>query len=148
MKKISPKAILAGCLVNYLLRTLLTAIPIIYALRDILWHDLTFWQLAKTLIAAPDEYLKLYYFQVFVDPLSALIAGYIAARLARGNELINSALALLPAVIFSIFHRTSDTSTQLSGMEILLIAATISCALLGGFIRAAQVNAAVRASQR
>lgn len=146
--KISLKALLAGGIVHYLLGLVLSALPIIYVLRPLKADEASFEQLGSVFLNAIEGTAKMPYLQVAAAFASALVAGYVAGRIATRHELINGCLAALPCSALAVYQLATNDSVPVAGSELLVIAAAFAFALLGGFLASLRSRNAASAQGR
>jgi hypothetical protein len=137
MNKISIKALLAGTVTHYLLNYILLAIPIIYVLIPLKTQEVGFEELGTIFLNAIEATGNLSLLQTLASLASALAAGYVAARIARKNELLNGFLGALPCNAFAMYRLMVRPDGLVAGVDYALIGAAFLCALCGGFLAAA-----------
>jgi hypothetical protein len=68
----------------------------------------------------------------------SVVAGYVAAWLAKHDEVINGALSSFLCVGFDLYAMVKGTATPSLGVAILLLPASPILGGLGGYIRTVQ----------
>jgi len=138
MQKISIKGVLIGSIIDYVLRQVFFVLPVVYVAIKIGLHNDTPANIAKTAFAAIEDSLTLHYLQFAGGLLATVIAGYVAARVAKKNELLNGFLAALPCTALAMYRWSSGADEQTLSATALQITASLMCALFGGFLAMAR----------
>jgi len=138
MSKISIKGILIGGLTDIISSSLLGIPFVVYVMfSNGLAHSPQAQTEVVTIIHAS---AFLYSIQLLIGLSCSVLGGYISARVAKHNELLNGTLASLFCLsigVYSIFSKASSVSLP---VQLLLMAVTPLCSLLGGYIRLKQVT--------
>jgi len=144
MKKISFKGIFGGTIVHYLLGYVLLIIPIVYVLLPLQTQEVGFEQLGNVFLNAIEGSARLPSLQFLAQLVSALAAGFVAARLAGRNELLNGFLGALPCSALAVWRLMTRPDGLVANIDYVLIAAALMCALFGAFLAAALNRARTR----
>jgi hypothetical protein len=138
MKKISIKGLFAGVIVHHLVNGILLALPIIYVLLPLQSQEVDFEKLGNVFLNAVEGSANLPLLQTLAGFVSAVAAGYAAGRIAGRSELLNGTLAVLPGSAFAAYRLMARPDGMVAGVDFVLVAAALLCALFGGFLAAAR----------
>jgi ABC-type Mn2+/Zn2+ transport system permease subunit len=89
-------------------------------------------QIGARMTAALHGNLPLYVGELLVGLACSALGGYIAARIAKHDELLNGLLSSFLCVALGIYTMASGKDTNALWLQILLLVASPACALLGG----------------
>jgi hypothetical protein len=132
MNKISIKGVLIGGLVDIVTSVILGISFAIYGMSKVNMSPLPKDGVATTMATAIHTNGPLYVAQLLVGLGCSVLGGYIAAWLAKRNELLNGALSSFLCVSLGIFTMASGKSSDRFWVQILLLVASPAMALLGG----------------
>jgi hypothetical protein len=130
--KVSVKGVLIGGILD-VGASVLFGLP--FALYTILKLDLSRTpkdQIGATITAAIHGNIPLYIAQLLVGLACSVLGGYVAAWLARHDELLNGGLSSLLCVVLSIYLIASGEDSDPRWLQVLLLVASPALALLGG----------------
>jgi len=82
----------------------------------------------------------LYDIQLLVGSVCSVLAGFIAAWVARHDELLNGALSSFASVLLGIFATAADKDPHQRLTHILLLVASPLLGLLGGYLWRRKLN--------
>lgn len=134
MSKISIKGVLLGGVTDIVATNILSFPIILYAATKIDLARATPDQLAAALHAST----SLHVVQLLIGAGASLLGGYVAAWLARHDELLNGALSSFLCVALGIFSLATGHVSSHRLEELLLLPAGPACGLLGGYLRLKQ----------
>ncbi len=140
MKIISIKGVIFGSLMDIISTNILIIPLMIYVLvsNDLL--NLPESELQAALMDKLQNDQTIYILKIFIGSLCSIFGGYIAARIAKHHELLNSALASILCVAGGIY---SFLSGGMDGEYIKFISLLLFSPLLsmtGGYLRLQQVR--------
>jgi hypothetical protein len=92
-------------------------------------------------MAVIDGYTVLYLAEMLVGCGLLLLGGYVAAWLAKHDELLNGALSSFLCVVLGIFTIFSGKDLNPLWVQLLMLVASPLLGLLGGSLRLAQKRA-------
>src|SRR5215467_3597633 len=93
--------------------------------------------------AALQGNLRLYGILILIGAGCSILGGYVAARLAKHDELLNGLLSALFCIAIGFYSILSDKSFGSLLWHAALIIVSALSALLGGYLRLRQVRASV-----
>ena len=137
MSKLSYKGIIIGSISDIILTNLFTIPLLIY----VIYH------MGSTELPTADALLKELKNNSFYNTIAfligsvcSIIGGYIAARIAKSNELLNGTLASFLCVGMGIYSILSGTSKYTLTIHLLIVLLTIALSFLGGYLRFRQTK--------
>jgi hypothetical protein len=89
-------------------------------------------QIGATITAAIHGNMPLYLGQLLVGLACSVLGGYVAAWLAKHDELLNGALSSFLCILLAVYAIASGKDTNAAWVRILLFVASPAFALLGG----------------
>ena len=132
-KKISGKAVLSGGSVDFLTRSIL-AIPLaIYGVRKLNSAHLNPGKDDALIVALFHDDLWFQIVPVLLGIFSGILGGYVAARIANRNELLNGSLAALICATVS-FYSLVTGKWHPPLIQILLLVLSPALGSLGGWL--------------
>lgn len=131
MSKVSIKGVLIGGIVD-ILATNVAAIPLlVYAMTQMKTTDAP---TASSIVSLLHADAPLWSIQLGVGLACSVLGGYVGARIARHDEVLNGALSSYLCILFGIYAAVSGkTSTSLAEHG-LYFAVSFAAAALGGFL--------------
>ena len=137
MKKISIKGVLVGGVTDIVATNILTLPILIYATNKL--------DLARAspeqLQAALHANTSLYALQLLIGFGCSALGGYVAAWLAKHDELLNGSLSSFLCIAFGIYSLAASPGSNYRWEELLLLPAGPAVGLLGGYLRRRQRQA-------
>jgi hypothetical protein len=82
--------------------------------------------------------------ELTIGLVCSVLGGYVAARIAKHDELLNGILSSFLCTAIGVYSISAGKDSQSKQVEILLLAASPLCALLGGYLRQAQKGMVTR----
>jgi putative membrane protein (TIGR04086 family) len=141
MRKISVKGVLLGGIVDFVSSALL-AIPLaVYALSKV---DVTHTpkdQLGAAISAVTHASPWLYATQLLVGLLCSVLGGYVAAWLAKHDELLNGTLSSLLCLAVGFYSIALGKDSHAHWVQFLMLVAAPICGFFGGYLRVQQGRA-------
>jgi CHASE2 domain-containing sensor protein len=136
MKKISIKGVLIGSIVDIVLSTLLAFPLSLYAISKVDFAHTPKDQIHAVTSGAIQKNVPLQTVEVLIGMGCSVLAGYVAASIAKRNELLNGALSSILCVALGVLSICSGlaASYPLIVQIALLIASPVS-GLLGGYLK-------------
>lgn len=136
--KISLKGVLIGGIVD-VLSSFLLGLPFgIYAMLKVDLAHTPKEQLGSAIAAVSNAIPWLYGTQLLVGLACSVLGGYVAARLAKHDELLNGALSSFLCVALGIYAITSGKDAHALWVQILMFISSPVCGFLGGYLRLRQ----------
>jgi hypothetical protein len=86
----------------------------------------------------------LYGLQLAIGLGCSVLGGYVAARIAKHDELLNGILSSFLCTAIGVYSALSGRESQPRSVQILLLVASPAFALLGGYLRRTQKEWVVR----
>ncbi len=141
MSKVSIKAVVLGGIVD-IVSSILLAIPFsLYVTLHIDLSNVPKDRVASTINAATQANIPLYLTELLIGLACSVLGGYVAARLAKQDELLNGALSSFLCVALGIYTITAGKDSHALWVQILLLLASPVLALLGGYLMQRQRQA-------
>lgn len=135
MPKLSYKGIVIGSISDIVLTNLFTIPLLVYIVYHMGSSEMPS---GKMLMQELNE--NSYYSTIAfsIGSICSVIGGYIAAKIAKVNELLHGALASFLCVSTGIYSIFTGTSKYTLTMHLLIILFTIALSTLGGYLRLRQ----------
>jgi hypothetical protein len=130
--RVSIKAVLIGGLVDIVTSVVLDIPIAVYGTIKIDMSQLPKNGAARAMATAIHATAPLYVAQLLVGLACSVLGGYVAAWLAKRNELLNGMLSSFLCVALGIFTLASGKGPDSLWVQILLLVASPAMALLGG----------------
>lgn len=141
MNKVSIKGVVIGAMTD-LFTTVLLLIPlIIYFIYMPTQQGVDLAQLDNQLTAADSSSPLYITLETLCSVLGSTFGGYVAARIAKHNEVLNGTLSSSLSVATSIYLIFLVSSDIPLWQQLLGIPVSIAFAALGGYLRLRQVTA-------
>jgi hypothetical protein len=86
---------------------------------------------------------SIYFLTYAVGSVVSVVAGYMAAKIARRGELVNGALSSFLCVLLGVYVELSGASTAPAALSITSLALSPLLGSLGGYLRLRRVATAV-----
>lgn len=132
MGKISIKGVLIGGVVDMVASVALGLPFAIYALLKVDLSHTPNTQVSAAVTAVIHGNVPLYTAQLLVGLACSVLGGYVAAWLAKHDELLNGALSSVLCVALSIYTISTGKDSNPHWLQVLLLVASPLLALLGG----------------
>jgi uncharacterized membrane protein YfcA len=132
MSKVSVKGVLIGSVVD-IIASVVLGLP--FALYTVSKVDLSHTpnsQASAVVTAAIHGNVPMYTAQLLVGLACSVLGGYVAAWLAKHDELLNGGLSSLLCVALGIYTVATGKDSNPHWLQILLLVASPLMALLGG----------------
>jgi hypothetical protein len=134
VNRISIRGVLIGGIVD-IVASLVLGIP--FALYLISKLDVAHTpkdQVGSMILAAMQGNVPVYVAQLVVGLACSVLGGYLAARLAKHDELLNGALSSFLCLVLGVFTLSSGKESHPLVVQILLFAASPALGLFGGYL--------------
>jgi hypothetical protein len=132
MSRISIKGVLIGGVVDIVSSFVLGFPFAIYAIIKLHVSHMQSDRAATSVTAAIHGNLPLYIGQLLVGLACSVLGGYVAAWLAKHDELLNGALSSFLCVALGIYTMVSGKDSNALWVQVLLLVASPTFALVGG----------------
>jgi len=147
MKTVSIKGVVIGGIVD-IVTSMVSGVPFaIYAMSKIGLAGLPKDKGNLAVTAAMSGNIPLYLGQLLVGMCCSVLGGYVAARLAKHDELLNGALSAFLCVAIGVYSLALGKDSHPLFVQILLLVASPALGLLGGYLRLSQKRARILKSQ-
>lgn len=143
MGRISVKGVLLGGVVDVVTSFLLGIPFAIYAVTKVSVANIPKAQVAAALKAVNQGNALLHFGPVIIGLACSVLGGYIAAWIAKHDELLNGTLSAFLCVGLGIVILSAHVGTEPFWFQLLLSVASPVCALLGGELRRRQTKTRV-----
>jgi uncharacterized membrane protein YfcA len=134
MSKVSAKGVLIGGIVDVVTSFVLGFPFTIYAMSKLDLSHLSSAQMQTALTTAIHNNVPLYAAQLLVGLACSVLGGYVAARLAKREELLNGALSSFICVVLGVYMVASGNDSTPHWLQALMFIASPALALLGGYL--------------
>jgi hypothetical protein len=132
MGKVSVKGVLVGGIVDVVTSVVLGLPFAIYAMMKVDLSHIPSAQRSSALTTAINGNVPLYVGQLLVGLLCSALGGYVAAWLAKHDELLNGGLSSILCVALGIYTMVSGKDSNAVWVQTLLLLASPALALIGG----------------
>jgi hypothetical protein len=133
MKKISIKGVLIGAIVDIVSTNILMIPLIIYVLVSNDFINLPKVDMLKTLQAFMKTDQMVHIVQILLGSLASILGGYIAAKIAKHDALLNGALSSIFCVMFGLYAFTIGSFEDNYIKHILILLSSPILGLIGGY---------------
>lgn len=136
MSKVSIKAVVIGGIVD-IVSTNLLSIPFIIFLMVGMYNPATpnAQLTTKTLLSVIHSNPVLFTVQILIGSIGSILAGYIAAKIAKHDELLNGSLSAFLCVGSGIYSLILGATTESIFLVLVGFILSPSLGLLGGYLR-------------
>jgi putative membrane protein (TIGR04086 family) len=138
MRKISVKGVLIGGIVDVVSSTLLGIPLAVYALSKVDMTHTPNDQLGAAILVVTHARPWLYATQLFVGLLCSVLGGYVAAWLAKHDELLNGTLSSFLCLVVGIYSIALGKDSHAHWVQFLMLVAAPICGFFGGYLRVQQ----------
>jgi hypothetical protein len=132
MSRVSIKGVVIGGIVDVVSSVILGLPFAIYTMSKLDLSNIPSDQRSAALAAAMHQDLPLYLGELAVGLLCSVLGGYVAAWLAKHDELLNGGLSSFLCVSLGIYTMASGKDSNALWVQILLLLASPALALVGG----------------
>ena len=136
--KVSLKGVLIGGIVDVVSSSLMGVPLAVYALSKVDVAHTPKEQLGPAIVAVSHGTPWLYGMQLLVGLACSVFSGYVAARLAKHDELLNGTLSAFLCVAIGIYSIASGKDSNAHWVQILMLISDPVCGFLGGYLRLRQ----------
>jgi len=141
MSRVSFAAVLVGAITD-IVASAVVGIPFgIYVVSSRGLSGLPKAQLKTALTAAIHASTGLYTTEILIGLVCSVCGGYVAARLAKHDEVLNGLLASWLCVAIGLYSLATGRTSEPVPIHLLTIATTPLCYLLGAYLRLTAVRA-------
>ena len=137
MNKISVKGVVVGGVISIVATMVLTIPLIVYLIATELSSTLKD-PLQAAIMAAIRANPLLYGLQSLIGLACSVLGGYMAARVAKHDELLNGLLASFLPVALGVYSLATGKNSGPLLLPVLLLIASPLCSRLGGHLRLVQ----------
>jgi hypothetical protein len=134
MSKVSIKGVLIGGIVDVVSSVVLGLPFAIYAISKIDFAHTPKDRVGPTITAAMNGNVPVYIGQLLIGLACSVLGGYVAARLAKGNELLNGTLSSFLCIVLGIYTVSLGKDSHPLVVQVLLFVASPAFGLLGGYL--------------
>ena len=136
--KVSLKGVLIGGIVDVVSSSLMGVPLAVYAMSKVDVAHTPKEQLGSAIVAVSHGTPWLYGMQLLVGLTCSVLGGYVAARLAKHDELLNGTLSAFLCVAIGIYSIASGKDSNAHWVQILMLISAPVCGFLGGYLRLRQ----------
>lgn len=134
--RVSFVGVVVGGLTDVILSSILTLPGIIYAISK---YGLPNTPNGAAIVASSiHSNIWLYGLQLTICAGCSVLGGYVAARIAKHDELLNGLLSSFLCTVFGIYPLLLSKDAHTVFKQIAFLLASPACALLGGYLRQKQ----------
>ena len=137
MKRISLKGVVIGNVTDILATNLvLFPVEIYVVISSGLSPDNTADSIARIIKASTLFFVS----SCILGGLCSVLGGYVAARIAKQDELLNGGLSSILCVASGVYSLISGSATDSLWTHLVFLPLSVALGTLGGFLRARQVT--------
>jgi|SRR5215469_7173266 len=136
MRKISVKGVLIGGIVDIVSSGFLGLPLAVYALSKVDTAHTPKDQLGAAIVAVTHASPWLYATQLLVGLLCSVLGGYVAAWLAKRDELLNGTLSSFLCLVVGFYSILLGKDSHAAWVQFLMLIASPICGFFGGYLRA------------
>jgi hypothetical protein len=134
MGRVSIKGVLIGGIVDVVTSVVLGLPFAIYAMSKVDLSNVPSTQASAAVTAAIHGKPPLYVGQLLVGLACSMLGGYVAAWLAKHDELLNAGLSSFLCVVLGIYTIALGKDSSALWVQLLLLLANPTLALIGGIL--------------
>jgi hypothetical protein len=131
MGKVSLKGIFIGAIVDNVASAIVGIPLVLYVMMHM---DPTDARPANAILSRVHADTALYSTQLTLGLACTILGGYVAARIAKHDEVLNGALSSFLCILLGVYSAASGKALESSAEHALLFAATFGAAAFGGFL--------------
>jgi hypothetical protein len=135
MRKVSVKGVLVGGIVDIGWSSVLGIPLAIYAMSKVDLARTPKDQLGSAIAAVARTIPWLYGAQLLVGFSCSVLAGYVAAWLAKHDEVLNGTLSSFLCVAIGIYSIASGKDSHAHWVQVLILLSAPFCGFFGGYLR-------------
>ncbi len=136
--KVSLKGVLIGGIVDVVSSSLMGIPLAVYALSKVDLAHTPKEQLGSAIVAVSHGTPWLYGTQLLVGLACSVLGGYVAAWLAKHDEMLNGTLSAFLCVAIGIYSIASGKDSNAHWVQVLILISAPLCGSLGGYLRLRQ----------
>jgi hypothetical protein len=133
--KVSLKGVLIGGIADVVSSSLLGIPLAVYALSKVDVAHTPKDQLGSAIVAVSQGTPWLYGTQLLVGLACSVLGGYVAAWLAKHDQLLNGALSSFLCTAIGIYSIASGKDSNARWVQILILISAPVCGFFGGYLR-------------
>jgi putative membrane protein (TIGR04086 family) len=138
MTKVSVKGVLIGAIVDVIASGIAGIPLVLYVMTQMGITDAPTGQDQQSRVAAVTSLVHadtiLHSIQLALGLACSILGGYVAARIAKHDEVLNGALSSFLCILLGIYSAASGKALESPAEHALLFAASFGAAALGGFL--------------
>ena len=147
MSKVSIKAVIIGGITDIASTNILQIPLVVYIAFDLIKSDVADDQLSTALLAAMKDNPLYFTLGLAVGSFCSFLGGYVSAKIAKHNEMLNGTLASFLCVGIGLYSMFSGASHLPWWQHLFYLSLSPALACFGGYLRYAQVNKLKKATQ-
>jgi hypothetical protein len=128
MSRVSVKGVLIGAIVDVVSSGIVGLPLVVYVMMHV---GITERSAVISLLRADST---LHSIQLTLGLACSILGGYVAARIAKHDEVLNGALSSFLCVLLGIYSAASSKVLELPAEHVLLFAASFGAAAFGGYL--------------
>jgi len=132
MSAVSIKGVVVGAIVDVVASVALGLPFVLYAMSKVDLSHIPIAQSSATVTAAIHDSAPLYAGQLAVGLACSVLGGYVAAWLAKHDELLNASLSSFLCVALGVYTMATGKDSNALWVQILMLLASPILALVGG----------------
>jgi putative membrane protein (TIGR04086 family) len=141
MGRVSVKGVVVGGVLDIILSMILGIPLVICALATAKLAGTPPDQLGRALAASIHARPLLYGTQLLIGVVTTVFGGYVAAWIAKHDEILNGLLSALVCVAVGVISLVSGIQHETVVMQVVLFALTFASGALGGYLRSRKTRA-------
>ena len=139
MSKVSMKGVVIGGVTDIVSSSILGIPLVVYVMSSLDLKRLPKDQVQPALVAAIHSNASFHAVHLLVGLVCSALGGYVAAWLAKHDEILNGALSSFLCIAIGIYSISAAVQHGQLWEQLLVLAASPVFALFGGYLRFAQV---------
>jgi hypothetical protein len=130
MERISLKGVAIGNIADIVSSNVIGLLLAVYILTSAAPSELADGSATKVLMASSFYWVSV----VIFGALCSLLGGYVSARIAKHDDVLNGALSSVLCVAFGVYALLSGSAAGHVGLHLALLPASVALGALGGYL--------------
>ena len=144
MSKVSIKGVIIGSITDIVSSNIVQIPLFVYIVSQLSMESIPQDEIEKALMSAMKNNYIYFTIAMVLGSLCSILGGYISAKIAKHNEVLNGALSSFLCVGSGVYAMTAGGTEYTWWQHILIICFSISLSTIGGYIRLKQIQSKVQ----
>jgi len=142
MRPISFRGVVVGGVTDVLATFIVTLLVGFYVLSTLDLSGIPQDRVGSAISSALRSSVRVFSIQTVLGGACSVLGGYVAARTAKRNEVLNGSLSSFLCLVFGSYSLVSGTGAECipRWLHVALLPLSPVCGALGGFLRAVQIR--------